>query len=53
MARKRRKMKEKRVASVDEIGILKRDLTNTAIWIGIATLTVVVLAFVQNRFMLF
>lgn len=53
MARKRKKKKERRVASVSEMEILKRDLTNTAVWIGIAVLTVIVLDFVQNQFALF
>lgn len=39
MARRKRQ-KEKRVASVDDMGILKRDLTQTALWVGIALLGV-------------
>ncbi len=53
MARKRKRTKEKRVASVDEVGILKRDLTKVAIWTGIASFIVILLAFVQNRWMIF
>lgn len=47
MAR-RRKKKVKRVASVDEIGILKRDLKQTIFWISIAVLGVFLFAAVQK-----
>ncbi|MBD1373366.1 hypothetical protein IC620_13510 [Hazenella sp. IB182357] len=42
MARKRKK--EKRVASVDAVGVLERDLKNTALWIGISVIVVAVAA---------
>lgn len=46
----KKKNKQKRVASVDEYGIVKRDLLKTAFWIGIATLSVMVFALVQRNF---
>jgi hypothetical protein len=49
----KRRKKEKRVASVDEMEILKRDLLNTGIWIGIAVASVGVLVFFQQQFSLF
>lgn len=51
MAKKQKK--EKKAARMDEMGILKRDLTNTAVWIGIAVVAVGVLVLIQNQFSLF
>lgn len=48
MARKRKKKKQKRVASIDEIGILKRDLKQTALWIGIAVVAVLLFTTIEH-----
>lgn len=47
MARKKKK-KQKRVANVGEIGVLVRDLKQTALWIGISVVAVGLFALVQK-----
>jgi hypothetical protein len=47
MARKK-KQKQQRVASVDAVGILNRDLKRTGLWIGIAVAAIGILAVVQK-----
>ncbi|MGX9708404.1 hypothetical protein SAMN06265361_11127 [Laceyella tengchongensis] len=46
MAKKR--VKEKRVAAVDEHGVLMRDLKSTALWIMISVGVVAVLALMER-----
>lgn len=46
----KRRKKEKRVEAIDEMATLKRDLTNTVIWMGISVLAVGILALLQAQF---
>lgn len=44
----KKKVKVKRVASVDANGVLMRDMRQTAIWVGIALVVSGILAVVQK-----
>ncbi|MBA4495471.1 hypothetical protein ACFO25_19365 [Paenactinomyces guangxiensis] len=44
----KKKKKEPRVAAVDPVGILIRDLKSTALWVGVAVGVTVALAVIQR-----
>jgi hypothetical protein len=44
----KKKKKEPRVAAVDPVAVLVRDLKSTALWIGIAVGVVAILAVIQQ-----